>query len=356
MHKLLKRALDEYGVEEDSIAVRSLKQDASDREYHRITWIDSEQKFLAVVYKSKKNPESSSDNSLTPDLAFLEVGKLFCDNGILTPEIIWWNSSRDVYFIEDFGDFHLGDLLPVKGSAEADVTKRYLEAISVADKISLIDESSHFVFSQRFTAGVFFNEMKEFEEFFLEDEVSERERSELLSNFQQISEYLFSLDMGLVHRDFHSWNIIIRPDGKIGVIDFQDALIGPKYYDVACLLHDRDTDTLLGEQVYKELLNSIFIRYNFSKIDVVNFLTVALQRDIKVVGRFMKLVKVMDRESYLKWVPGTCFRIGKILSFLQEESPAQLKKSFRQLNSFLCSQSQVIDKGCKGSFNLPFSS
>ena len=42
-----------------------------------------------------------------------------------------------------------------------------------------------------------------------------------------------------VHRDFHSCNLLVREDGGLAVIDFQDAVRGPLSYDLASLLWDR---------------------------------------------------------------------------------------------------------------------
>ncbi len=42
----------------------------------------------------------------------------------------------------------------------------------------------------------------------------------------------------LVHRDYHSRNLMLQPDGTLGVIDFQDAVRGPLTYDLVSLLRD----------------------------------------------------------------------------------------------------------------------
>jgi len=113
----------------------------------------------------------------------------------------------------------------------------------------------------------------------------------------------------LVHRDFHSRNLMVLPDNELAVIDFQDAVVGPVTYDVASLLkdcyvswpRDRQLDWL---HQYQSLLESagvmdpvpapLFVRW---------FDLMGLQRHIKVLGIFSRLAFRDSKPQYLLDLP-----------------------------------------------------
>src|SRR5882672_2111160 len=77
------------------------------------------------------------------------------------------------------------------------------------------------------------------------DELGERAANDELP-FVSVARYLAArgFPVPIVHRDFMAWNLHVR-DGRLHLIDFQDALLGPDAYDLAALLTDRTTGTLV---------------------------------------------------------------------------------------------------------------
>ncbi len=72
--------------------------------------------------------------------------------------------------------------------------------------------------------------------------VPDEERQAYLELWRALFERLESAEEALVLRDYHSPNLIWRPQkiglDRLGIIDFQDAMIGPSAYDVASLCQD----------------------------------------------------------------------------------------------------------------------
>ena len=116
-----------------------------------------------------------------------------------------------------------------------------------------------------------------------------------------------------VHRDFHSRNLMLCDDGRVGVIDFQDAVWGPVTYDLVSLLRDcyiawPDTDIDLWLQRYwqsleverPELINGTDVEQFRIWFDLMG-----MQRHLKAVGIFARL-KIRDgKEGYLQDIPRT---------------------------------------------------
>ena len=93
-------------------------------------------------------------------------------------------------------------------------------------------------------------------------------------------------------------------------------------YDVVALLNDRDTDSILGPELYRTLLDYFLNLSEGSKTEILaEYWRVLLQRDLKVAGRFRKLSRSRGLVSYERWVPGTLTRIGRTLRTLAGEDP-----------------------------------
>jgi aminoglycoside/choline kinase family phosphotransferase len=114
-----------------------------------------------------------------------------------------------------------------------------------------------------------------------------------------------------VLRDFHSPNLLWLPRredvARIGLLDFQDALIGPAAYDVASLLQDARVDI-------PELMElSLLSRYTRARrdtdpaFDAATFAslyaTLAAQRASKILGIFARLEKRDGKPQYLRHMP-----------------------------------------------------
>jgi N-acetylmuramate 1-kinase len=115
----------------------------------------------------------------------------------------------------------------------------------------------------------------------------------------------------LVLRDFHSPNLLWLPErestGRIGLLDFQDAVIGPAAYDVASLLQDARVD--VPEMMEIALLS----RYTRARLSVSAsfdapgfaraYATLAAQRASKILGIFARLDRRDRKPQYLRHLP-----------------------------------------------------
>jgi len=109
-----------------------------------------------------------------------------------------------------------------------------------------------------------------------------------------------------VHRDYHSRNIMVKEDGELGIIDYQDAMNGALTYDLVSLLKDCyitfDREAILElvlyfrDQVAPKVSDDAFIKW---------FDFMGMQRHIKVLGIFSRLHLRDGKEGYLKDIPLT---------------------------------------------------
>ena len=119
----------------------------------------------------------------------------------------------------------------------------------------------------------------------------------------------------LVHRDFHIDNLFFLKDRKglkaCGLIDFQDAVIGPSSYDLVSLLEDA------RRNVNKEVIFKMYNKFvkKLSKEQKENFVKeykiLATNRHLKVIGIFTRLYIRDKKKFYLKHIP----RLWKLIEY-----------------------------------------
>ncbi|MHB2267370.1 tRNA (adenosine(37)-N6)-threonylcarbamoyltransferase complex ATPase subunit type 1 TsaE [Aliihoeflea sp. PC F10.4] len=135
------------------------------------------------------------------------------------------------------------------------------------------------------------------------------ERADFRACWEKLFERLDRSEKSIVLRDYHSPNIIWR-DGavgtdRIGIIDFQDALIGPSAYDVASLA--MDARVTISEELEADIratyltgrIDASFDRAAFDRAYAI----MATQRNSKILGIFVRLNARDGKPQYLKHLP-----------------------------------------------------
>lgn len=113
------------------------------------------------------------------------------------------------------------------------------------------------------------------------------------------------------HRDFQSRNLLVRR-GRLGLVDFQDARMGPYTYDAASLLRDSSLD--LEERLIDEMIDRLCMRLDIPDDEFRrDFDLMALQRNLKDLGTFGYMATVRGRPEYLDYVPRTLRFIRRTL-------------------------------------------
>ena len=129
-----------------------------------------------------------------------------------------------------------------------------------------------------------------------------------------------------VHRDFHISNIMINKK-KLGIIDNQDAILGNPLYDIASLIDD--VRIKLPSKLQNKLLdfyhkNSKLKKDHIQKLKN-DFDILSVQRNLKILGIFIRLHRRDKKNYYLKFLPYTWLLIEKRL---QNPVLKNLKLSF----------------------------
>jgi aminoglycoside/choline kinase family phosphotransferase len=149
------------------------------------------------------------------------------------------------------------------------------------------------------------------------------EREELERIFKRVAEELAAAPRGFVHRDYQSRNLMVQDSGngdpRLRVIDFQDALLGSRAYDLVGLL--RDSYVALSPA----LLDSLVSHYvSAAEVDAASFRHLfnlqVVQRKLKDAGRFVFIDRVKKNPSFLVSIPNSLDYVALALKSLPDLS------------------------------------
>jgi aminoglycoside/choline kinase family phosphotransferase len=308
--------------------VAALAGDASSRRYYRAALRGPKAPPTVIVMELPGDsglPISSEELAIFKErpreLPFLNVHRFLSKVGVSVPSIHgYWENDR-IIILEDLGDTALWDR--VQGLANDEVLTWYRKAI---DELLILHtrgtqkrDDSCIAFQQRFDLKLYLWEFEHFIEWGLEKrpgaQITAATVETLRQEFTAIAGILERRPVCLSHRDYHSWNLMIRDDA-VRVIDFQDALLAPPQYDLASLLNDRITDSVVRPELEERLVH-YYIDASASVTgqasDVEEFFEIyrlsVIQRDLKVVGRFYYLDLVKGKPGYRKFIAPTARRL-----------------------------------------------
>jgi aminoglycoside/choline kinase family phosphotransferase len=282
-------------------SLKPLSGDAGFRCYFRV---ESEPSLLAVF-----SPPETEDNA-----TFITLARFLRDQGIHAPEIIAADLDQGFMLLEDFGDrLLLGEL------TSESVDLLYGETMMVLLRLQQCSVAEYARGNRGnkplpvYDRSKLRQEMELLREWFIPQllsyELSEAEHSLLDNAFELLENAALEQPQVLVHRDYHSRNILVRDGEAPGVIDFQDAVRGPLTYDLVSLLRD------CYIRWPRERVEAWALAYGNMAMEVgllplvkqATFLRwfdlMGLQRHIKVLGIFARLWLRDGKSGYLNDLP-----------------------------------------------------
>ncbi len=241
---------------------------------------------------------------------FIKTAEIFAKAGAQVPEIIASDLSQGFLLCTDLGQATYLNALRACQSDSALATPLYRDAWkalvcfqSRAGSPSLPD----------YDAQTLLREMRLFDEWYLNKHqnivLADAALAQLLSMYQLILDRCLTQPRVLVHRDFHSRNLMVLADHNPGVLDFQDAVMGPITYDLVSLLRDayiewpEDTQIDWAIRYWQDArTEGLPVPEDFGEF-WRDFEWMGLQRHLKVLGIFARLYHRDGKENYLQDLP-----------------------------------------------------
>ena len=296
----------------DQFETHFLAGDASFRRYARI-------KLNNKTFMLMDAPPEKEDC-----VPFVTIDEFFDQNGVRVPHIVAKDLELGFLLLEDFGDVLLSTLLN-----EQTVDTYYVQSFKQLIQLQAIDGTNHF---PNYSYEKLISEMELLTDWMLPSlhiQPTAEESALIKRTFAILANAALAQPQVIVHRDFHSRNLMkIVGETDLGVIDFQDAVIGADTYDLISITRDAyvqwnaDRVYTWFKTFYDLLPESAKQDRDFEQFKKDADM-MAIQRHIKILGIFVRLFERDGKSGYLKDLP-------RVMWYLLEES-----KPYTELQPFM---------------------
>jgi len=279
----------------ENYQIKLVAGDASFRSYYRI-FVESKTFILMFAPPSHEN--------VAP---FIEIDNFLVANNFSAPKIFAIDKNEGFILLEDFGDQSYSKALAGEeesGALELNLYKKSCDCLIELHKTQSPQGLA------LYNNELLFREVMLFVDWYLpfvkkiELNLKDRARFKLL--WFRLFDLLNRENQVLVLRDFHADNLMVLQNKtgykSVGLLDFQDAVIGCKAYDLLSLLEDARRD--VNEKNRAEILNYYLTKSEVAqKSFLQDYAILSLQRNIKIIGIFARLATRDSKPHYLNLLP-----------------------------------------------------
>ena len=239
---------------------------------------------------------------------WLRVARILAATGVHVPPVLAVDAEQGFVLMGDLGRQHYLEAL----GHGADPAPLYADAVDALVRLQSGDPAAAAELP-RYDRELLMREMELFPEWFLARHLSlspgAAERATIGAAFDWLADQALAQPVVLVHRDYHSRNLLVRPEGNPGIVDFQDAVRGPISYDLVSLLKDcyivwPRAQLLAWLDRYREAAGAAGLSVGADRAEFLAWFDLAgLQRHIKVLGIFARLWHRDGKAGYLGDLP-----------------------------------------------------
>ncbi len=299
------------GADAGSDPVRRLAGHASMRSYWRVG--TPPRSLVVMVMPLDARPEEVTKGGPPKVNPFVDVQRYLEGLGVRVPAIRAFYEPEGLMVLEDLGD----EMLETRLLAGVPPEQLYPTAIDVLARLRAAAErraEGCVAFTRAFDYDLYHWELVHFLEWGLEAwkgaKLSAAEQAVVDRDFARIARALEAEPKGFTHRDYQSRNLMVLPGGAQAVIDFQDALLGPRQYDLVALLRDSyvELPAPFVEAMIRRYLDALAAaggpRLAYGPFrETFDLLTV--QRKLKDAGRFVFIDRVKKNPDFLRSIPAS---------------------------------------------------
>ncbi|MGZ8258429.1 MAG: aminoglycoside phosphotransferase family protein [Methylotenera sp.] len=315
-------------LQQSDFRLTTASADASFRRYFRVHLADK-----TLIAMDAPPPQEDC----TP---FVKVAGLLLEAGLNVPQVIAKDLENGFLLLSDLGNDTYLSQLTAKSAP-----KLYEDATKALIKMQLLSQAQANVLPN-YDEALLTREMQLFPDWYVAKHLNtalNNEQQAILNNtFAVLNKNILAQGQVVVHRDYHSRNLMITPENNPGILDFQDAVYGAITYDLVSLLKD----AYIGWE--EEQIIDWAVRYwqpakkaglpvpdDFSEF-YRDFEWIGAQRHIKVLGIFARLCHRDGKVDYLKDMPLVMTYLRKVC-----ERYVELRPMLKLLNQLENSKPQV---------------
>ena len=281
--------------------LKKISGDASFREFYRVK---KNNKTSIIVFARKEQYKNL--------IVYSAVNKILNSYNILSPKLLKDYYKDNMIEITDLGDKSFYDYIKNKKNKLKDY-KKLIELIIKLQKIKLKNQyyfSGKKIKFTKYSLSHLHKESDLFFDWYLKHCSKKLKLGKikkiLKKELNNIYKKLYFKNNCFTHRDFHVSNIMMTKK-RLSLIDSQDAIIGNPLYDVASLIDDVriKIQKNLQDNLFKYYIQKSKFRTKDQSYLKNDFDILSVQRNLKILGIFVRLYKRDKKPNYLKYLPHT---------------------------------------------------
>lgn len=293
---------------------------ASTRRYFRVQ-LPRGRSAVAMFVPETSHTEEIGKGEPRP-WPFLEVRALLEERGIDVPKLHAKDEQRGWLLLEDLTDDTLAVFLARNPDARPRLYTRAVCDLARAQAVLADLPPDCIVASRAFDEDLLRWEIDHFREWGLDargKSLSASDRADFDRIADTLARRIAAWPRGFTHRDYQSRNLMVRSTTEqLCWLDFQDALLGPRAYDLVALLSDSyaEFDRSFVEERLDEYAQARGLDAQGRAELGLEFDLITVQRKLKDAGRFVFIDRVKKNRSFLPFVAPTVKKISAALARL----------------------------------------
>lgn len=236
---------------------------------------------------------------------FLRITQFYRMLGVPVPKVYCIDDEAHQVLLEDLGERRLYDVLLADRSAGLAAYRRSLDLLAdLQTRCDAYRPECPDIDSRVFDRKHLLWETSYFRENYLEGHRGLKPGSALQTVFDALAARVDAQPKAILHRDFQSQNLMVKPDASVHVIDYQGSRYGSVFYDAASLL--LDPYVLLSDVEIADLLEHFRARVSAEADPAAfrtAFLEAGLQRVMQALGAYCFLSRVKGISSFAEHIP-----------------------------------------------------
>ncbi len=309
------------------IVPQPMKGGASTRRFFRIALGPGETSAVAMFVPGAPTHEISKDKGRVR-WSFLEVRDLLHERGIRVPAIVADGTDHGWLVVEDLGDDTVANYLHKHPDEKRSIYQQAVRDLARAQTRLVSLPESSIIKSRAFDRDLLRWEIDHFMEWGIlarDVKISDEDRKTFGQIADRLASRIAAWPRGFVHRDYQSRNLMVVPSpagrNELAWIDFQDALLGPRVYDLVALLSDSYQEfdaTFVAERLgeYEDQMElSTGERAELAR----EFDFVTVQRKLKDAGRFIFIDRKNGNPSFLPFFEPTIHKARAAIERLSDD-------------------------------------
>ena len=295
----------------------SLVGDASPRRYHRLHLQEKTAILMDWPPPPLPKTEDARQNYVqktelaTRLSSFIAVGEHLRALHLSAPQIYAADQKQGFLLLEDLGSLTYEKISAASSGAE----DFYREAIHVLCTIHQARAPRRLTFGRDgahilpiFDESILLTELQLFPKYFLHG--SETLKQEWTDLWKGILKQMDWGDTALLLRDYHTPNLLWLPERKalqrLGLLDYQDAILGPPHYDLVSLLQDAriDVPPEREEAMLRLYQKEMGIEGKKPRAAFMrNYALFGAQKALRILGLFVRLKERDQKPHYVQHIP-----------------------------------------------------